>query len=282
MAVQSISLEESNSVFTHWIQRWLLATATAGLSGAIGLASASEARAAVTIDFNSGWTMVGDATAPSAGNANLSNARSTEAENFSGTDPLETFSASGGAATNLDDELGFTEGAGELDQTDNVFGFPVAVSEGSGLRNTSFAAVTGDTFSFDWTFLTDDSAVDGTGDYAFVEIRNSSDVAVLPLDPNNPFAGVTVSSLSASSDPNFSQEATGAFSYTFTTTDNFDVVVGIVDVGSTSTSSGLGITNAELTPVPLEFSPGTGLLAIGGLIGVLRWRKHRRSRSQSS
>lgn len=236
------------------MSRFSLAVTTTSLLTLGGLVSQVPA-IAFSIDLTSSdWQTFGDVNVTATGTANLSTALNGETGNFSGNDPLGTSNQLG----TLETILGFAPGDLDPDPFD-------VVQEGSGLRNNSLVANAGDVLSFDWTFLTNDSPTFfNLGDYAFVDIRPG-----LPLDLNNPLAGVVTSPLSSSLDPNFLKQANGNFSFTFASGGTFDVVVGVVDVGGTAGASALSIKNLELTtpttPVP-EPSSVIGTLVAGAFL----------------
>ncbi|TBR57049.1 hypothetical protein B4U84_26860 [Westiellopsis prolifica IICB1] len=113
------------------------------------------------------------------------------------------------------------------------------VTEGSVIRQT-FTANAGDILTFDWNFLTNESAqVFPYKDFAFVSISSDSEL----LD-------TTLSSLVTSSTTEFFAE-TGfeTFSFTIPTTGTYTLGLGVVDVGDNTIDSGLLVDNVTLTSV---------------------------------
>ncbi|MCJ8283221.1 MAG: PEP-CTERM sorting domain-containing protein, partial [Rivularia sp. ALOHA_DT_140] len=133
--------------------------------------------------------------------------------------------------------------------------FSGAAFEGSAIA-TSLNVRKGDRLIFDWIFLTNDTF----DDYAFF-VANG---VVTKL--------AEVSNASVNSSTNFNLE-TGArtFSYTFANTGNYQVGIGVVDIGDFGSTSALQISNAQTEPVP---EPLTILgTAVAGGFGVIYRRK---------
>lgn len=114
---------------------------------------------------------------------------------------------------------------------------------GSAIKQT-LSLNAGDQFSFNWTFNTSDS------DQAFVAINNEIQV----LSGRNPY------------------------SYTFGTSGNYQVAMGVLDVTDSTGVSTLTLSNAQIQPVPWE----TDALSVVGttlLFGIGIWRKCKSSNS---
>ncbi|NJL78238.1 MAG: PEP-CTERM sorting domain-containing protein [Richelia sp. RM2_1_2] len=212
---------------------------------------------AVSIDLGS-WTRVGDVDA-TGNQANISTASFTAQDdfpqgagafNYSGNNPV----AAGGA---IETAVGLNPG-GLDNPAAPFFG---AAFEGSAIT-TNLNVRQGDRLSFDWNFLTNDTL----DDYAFF-VANG----VITTLAN-------VSDASNSSSTNFNSE-TGArtFNYTFANAGNYQVGIGIVDIGDFSSTSALQISNAQTEPVPEPLTIfGT---AVAGGFGVMLRRK--RSKNQA-
>jgi hypothetical protein len=105
---------------------------------------------------------------------------------------------------------------------------------GSAIRfNSPLIFNTGDTLTFNFNFTTSDN------DVAFVTL------------------GTTITTLTSGS----------PFSFTFASTGSTNFGIGVVDVGDTTGASTLVVRDINLTPVPFEFSPAMGLLAVGTWFG---------------
>ncbi|MFB2771015.1 hypothetical protein ACE1AT_17235 [Pelatocladus sp. BLCC-F211] len=113
------------------------------------------------------------------------------------------------------------------------------VTQGSAIRQT-FTANAGDILTFDWNFLTNESAqVFSNNDFSFVSISSESELA-----------DTTFSSLVTSSTTEFFAE-TGfqTFSFTIPTAGTYTLGLGVVDVGDNTIDSGLLVDNVTLTSV---------------------------------
>ena len=129
-----------------------------------------------------------------------------------------------------------------IDPTDFNNAIPDAYYGSAIKQILSFNA--GDEFSFDWTFNTLDS------DQAFVVIDNTAQV----LSSNTPY------------------------SYTFTTSGNYQIAMGVLDVGDSTGVSTLTLSNAQIQAVPWE----TDALPVVGttlLFGIGVWKKYKSSNS---
>jgi hypothetical protein len=221
-----------------------------------GVAIAFPTSAATINGFNASFgtaTTTGDASIQGAfaggplegsGQALITTADTSEspALNFSGTSvtsaqgPLEAF-------------LGLTPGA--LD-TANGSAF-----EGSAIRQT-FTAAAGDTLEFNWKFLTNELS---DSDYAFIVLNG----ALTTL--------ANVSNATNISSPFDLATGFSTFSTSALLTGSNTISFGVVDIIDGSAASGLLVDNLVTSPVPFEFSPAVGLLALGALYGCDRLRR---------
>jgi len=141
-------------------------------------------------------------------------------------------------------------GSGSLEDSLGLTGgaFDTAIPNnvyGSAIKQTlSFNA--SDQFSFNWTFNTSDS------DQAFVSINN----AIQVLSGSNPY------------------------SYTFGTSGDYQVAMGVLDVNDSLGISTLNLSNAQIQAVPWE----TDALSVVGttlLFGIGIWKKYKSSNSNN-
>jgi len=231
------------------------------LAAVCSLLCLPEAASAVELDLGT-WTAIGDA-APGGGNATVTTARFDATDNASGGNP-ELTDAQGGT---LESQLGFADEAfAQLSDG----GASIDAFEGSGVRNSSLLARAGDVFRFDWTFRTDDdersTPADGTGDYAFVVVRDPLDNPLLNLNPDMPLVGVTdpLAPLSGS----FARGTSGSFAFSFPSSGQFDVAIGVVDIFDPDLSSEFVVTNARQESIPFGMTPGLGLSVLCGIFGL--------------
>ena len=160
------------------------------------------------------WTQIGDVNVNSTGNqANISTGNNSVA-----------------AAGQIERDLGLNPGAFN-DPNEPFFG---AATEGSAIT-TNLNVQKGDRISFDWNFLTNDMF----DDYAFFV----ADGVVTQL------ASVSDASMNSSSSFN-SETGTATFNYTFANAGNYQVGIGVVDIGDVNGTSALQISNAQTEPVP--------------------------------
>ncbi|MGB6295514.1 MAG: PEP-CTERM sorting domain-containing protein [Rivularia sp. (in: cyanobacteria)] len=208
---------------------------------------------AISINLGS-WSEVGDVEF-SGNQANISTASSTAQDDF--PQPAGTFNYSGNnpviAGTPLETAVGLNPG----DLDNDLFN---AATEGSAIT-TNLNVRQGDRLSFDWNYLTNDSF----DDYAFF-VANG--VITRLADVSN----------ALNSSTNFNLETgTRTFNYTFANAGNYQVGIGVVDIGDFNSTSALQITNAQTEPVP---EPLTILgTAVAGGFGVMLRRK--RSKKQA-
>jgi len=223
-----------------------------GLFASTSLVFANPAQA-VSIDLGS-WTRVGDAEF-TGNQANLSTASSTAQDdfpqsagrfNYSGNSPLA-------AGTPLETAVGLNPGGLDNDVFNAAF-------EGSAIT-TNLNVRKGDRLSFDWNFLTNDIF----DDYAFFVANGVLTRLANVTNANN-----------ASSLFN-SETGTKTFNYTFAKAGNYQVGIGVVDIGDFSSTSALQISNAQIEPVPEPLTI-LGTVVAGGF-GVMLRRK--RSKKQT-
>ncbi|MDJ0680244.1 MAG: S8 family serine peptidase [Xenococcaceae cyanobacterium MO_167.B52] len=135
------------------------------------------------------------------------------------------------AVNNLDLEVFVGLQPGELDTFNN--GFTV---QGSAIKRTVEVAA-GDTLSFDWNFITNESTPDTIfNDFAFVSITPGTAWEI--ADTGSDFVD---SETSFQSETGYS-----SFSYTFTSSGTFTVAVGVVDVVDDGIDSGLLVDNFSI------------------------------------
>lgn len=166
---------------------------------------------------------------------------STQATLNSGTATTVLNDDSFGSLSNF---LGVT--ATQLDP-DPADPFSVA-TQGSAIKTTFLGVKGGDVFSFDWNLNLDPNIF--FVDTAFVTINSS----VLRLTGNSPF------------------------SYIFPTAGDYEVGIGIADVGDTEGLSQLTISNANFTTVP-EPTTTLGAIAALGLGMSIKRRFHNKARA---
>lgn len=152
--------------------------------------------------------------------------------------------------------------------------------EGSAIKQT-FTAQAGQTLSFSWNFLTNesveqaalnDSTYPDFNDSAFVSIQSASGSEFLSLaDTTSNFSNSSTSSFD--NDTGFS-----TFSYTIPTTGNYTLGIGIVDVGEPTRISGLLVDNIVVVPEGDSTLGTLGMLFLGAWWTVAeRKRKQKKS-----
>lgn len=152
--------------------------------------------------------------------------------------------------------------------------------EGSAIKQT-FTATAGQTLSFAWNFLTNESIGDNAepdfNDFAFATLTSNSDNLYFRL------ADTTAQSFTTSSNPNFFEE-TGyqTFSYTIPTDGEYTLGLGVVDVGEPTVISGLLVdrvqTLSATRSVP-EKSSAVGVLIFGTVGAVSVFKRQKRQRN---
>lgn len=208
---------------------------------------------AISVNLGS-FTRVGDVEF-TGNQVNISTASPTAQDDF--PQPAGRFNYSGNspvkAGTPLETVIGLNPG-----NLDNDL-FNVA-REGSAIT-TNLNVTKGDRLIFDWNYLTNDTF----DDYAFF-VANGVVTRLADVSNAN----------NASSLFN-SETGTTTFNYTFANTGNYQVGIGVVDIGDFNSTSALQITNAQTEPVP---EPLTILgTAVAGGFGVMLRRK--RSKKQA-
>ncbi len=210
-----------------------------------------------TGDFT-GWTTLGEI--------------SIETSAF-GTGPTEgtsqaSLSTAGAAFAGsiIEEFLGLDPGSlDQLGASLDVLPFPGGVaSQGSAIRQT-FTANAGDILTFDWNFLTNETA-------SFIPLNDFSFVSISSLSA----LGTTFPPAGPLSMTQFFQE-TGfqPFSFTIPTTGTYTLGIGVTDWRDTTKDSVLLVDNVQLASVP-EPTSTLGLLAFGALgAGSVLKRKQR-------
>jgi len=230
-------------------------TLTAGLVSLLSLATiAVKPSQAAVIDFGS-WNSTGDVTIPGSGQVNISNS------SFGFEDDTD-FNPSNPDAYNYTQSNVSTEANGPLQSflgvDKNALDIDGEAFEGSAAK-TTITALAGDKLTFKWNFLTNETATQA------------------PFNPSNDFAFVTINGAvnkladftNASNSSNFFDSETGenTFTYTFAKQDNYQVGIGVVDIGGYGVTSALQVSNAEVQPVPEPLTLlGTGVAAGFGLM----------------
>lgn len=209
-----------------------------------GVSAIATPAHAVAIDFSS-WQPFGDVTTPGAGEANLStnalldddSPASDSLFNFSGTPASQAT-----PSPDLQDFLGIT------DDALNIGGIAY---EGSAIKNT-VSVTAGDVFSFNYNFRTNETAFSPTlNDFAFFLVNNEVFKLADINDASNPSTSFT------------RETGVNSYTYTFSAPGDYNLAFGVVDIDDYSITSALQVSNANIQPVPFEFSPGLGILALG-------------------
>ena len=140
--------------------------------------------------------------------------------------------------------------------------------EGSAIKQT-FTAQVGESLSFAWNFLTNESVGDNSNpdfnDFAFATLSNNSQNLFFRL------ADTTTNFFARDSDSSFFEE-TGfkSFSFTLPTDGEYTLSVGVVDVGEPTIISGLLVDRVQAVP---ETSSTVSLLILG-ILGAFSRLKH--------
>lgn len=244
-----------------------------GLSvGSFFCLSANRVEAILIGGFNgsldSGWIGFGDVS-PTSGSFNgvtptegtgflrITNASKVDEPsfNFSGTEPIPV----GGGTSSLEGQINLPNGifdlAGDL-------GF-----EGGAVRRI-LSVGTGDSFIFDWNFLTS-SSQSSFNDYGFLAVNlvGSQTVNLISLGsttstsifPGSPFSQRTSNGLSTST-------------FNFPSAGNYAIAFGVIDVNDVSGASALYVDNVRVEAVPFEFDRDL-FFGVVGLATFCLWRK---------
>ena len=219
------------------------------ITGLMSIAAPSDA---VTLNgFNGSF-----GTATTIGDATIQGAFAGGPTEGSGQALITTGASAVSAQGALEAFIGINSG-----NLDNGSGF--GAQDGSAINQT-FSAAAGATISFNWNFLTNETA-GGNNDYAFVIIdRVSSSLPTILADVTN---AITPTS------PFSFQTTFNTFTSAPLTAGTHTISFGVVDIDDTTGNSGLLVDNFTVTAVPFEFSPAAGLLALGVLFGVDRLRR---------
>ena len=262
----------------------LLKHSTAGVISLLGLGSlaiATPADAAVINgsfenDFNN-WNTIGDVStqtssfgsSPTQGTSQalITNASSQNPDDF--PEAAGTFNFSGndtatvGVPGGLNDFLDIP--VSSLPGSDSFLDFP---QEGAALQQT-FTVQAGDMLSFDWNFLTNDTA---NRDYAFVALDGVSQLAD------------TTASLSDSNTAFASETGSQNFSFEFSSGGEFTLALGVVDAGDVTQSSALLVDNVQVTsqptpvPEPLTILGSATALGFGALFKQKHSQRHKKTK----
>ncbi|MEM6446844.1 MAG: PEP-CTERM sorting domain-containing protein [Cyanobacteria bacterium J06642_2] len=130
----------------------------------------------------------------------------------------------------------------------------------------TFTADAGETLSFDYNFLTNETTPTTFNDFAFISLTSTS----LLEDTNSGFV---------SSPTSFSEE-TGfsAFSTKFSSSGTFTLAVGVLDVNDGIVDTAILVDNVNVVPEPAS----TAGLAIAGLAGVASYLRRRQKQAVAS
>jgi hypothetical protein len=223
-----------------------------GLMGVVTIFSANPSQAVVVNgsfenNFN-GWTTIGQTNIRGSGFGSGPTDGNRQALIRNGGDSV--------GVRRLENFLGLA--LGSLNSLGNG-----QTTQGSAIKQT-FSANAGDVLTFDWNFLTNEESNTTFNDFAFVAIASLQELA----DTATP---------SVSSVTNFARE-TGFknFSYTFASTGNYTLGLGVVDVGDTIVNSGLLVDNVNVKTVPEPFTILGSLVA--GSFGVVLHRKRKQQK----
>lgn len=226
----------------------------AGLLGASPSNAANINGGFETGDFT-GWSRIGD-TSIQTGNSFVSSPTEGVFEAFLSTASVadDNFNFSGtDAVPSSDVETFLGLKPGSLNNLGNGGVFPAI--EGAAIKQT-FTANAGDILSFNYNFLTDESAQsEYYNSFAFVVVNTSTNQLADTFSILNP------------SSTFFNQETGFQSFYTrLPTSGTYTLGLGIVDRGE-AFSSGLLVDNVQTTPIP-ESSSTLGVLAFAALGGV--------------
>jgi len=249
----SVTISGNNIVFQDYTGGPLTVTAQESITGGVIIAQEYQPIATL-LGFESGdftgWTTTGDT--------------SVETADF-GSDPTEgTFqglvTTFGGSISSADLETFLDVAPNSLNSLGNDN--PI---EGSAIK-VQFTANGGETISFDWNFLTNETDFDADpasfNDFALVTLTTASELG------DTGFPDGTASGLIAS--PTIFADETGfqSFSTTLPTGGIYTLGIGVLDVGDTTFDSGLLVDNVSITtPTPINGAPVS--LSAGGNVEVV-------------
>lgn len=191
-----------------------------------------------------------------------------------GGDAVPVTFISGLDSLNLEGFLGLSTFFGDESLDSLATAEPI---EGSAIKQT-FTASAGETLSFSWNFLTNESTGQAArndftypdfNDFAFATVQSDSDSKLFSLAD-------TGSNFSNSS--TFLEQETGfnTFSYTVPNTGSYTLGIGVVDVGEPTRVSGLLVDKVEAVPETSSTTTTSalGMLALGAwwIVSVRRRR----------
>lgn len=167
----------------------------------------------------------------------------------------------------LEGFLGLSTFFGERSLRDIATAEPI---EGAAIQQTITASA-GQTISFSWNFLTDestgqaaqdDNTYPGLNDFAFAAIRSESDHKLFSLAD-------TISDFTNSSTAFGKETGYRNFSYTVPTTGDYTLGIGVVDVGEGTRISALLVDDVRAVPEPSS-TLGMLLLGVGCTLSILK------------
>ncbi|MEC4819772.1 MAG: hypothetical protein SAK29_41865 [Scytonema sp. PMC 1069.18] len=171
----------------------------------------------------------------------------------------------GVAENSLEGFLGVSEFFGDDSLAEGI--------EGSAIKQT-FSAEGGETLSFSWNFLTDESDLfPGYNDFAFATLSNGSENLFFKL------ADTTSNFLPSSNTDFFEETGYQTFSYKIPTSGEYTLGIGVVDVGEPTIISGLLVDKVQTVKAVPEAGSTIGLLFFGtvGVVSVLKRSQRRYS-----
>ncbi len=190
-----------------------------------------------------------------------------------GGDAVPVTFISGLDSLNLEEFLGLSTFFGDESLDSLATAEPI---EGSAIKQT-FTASAGETLSFSWNFLTNESTGQAArndftypefNDFAFATIQSDSDSKFFSLAD-------TVSNFSNSSTSLAQETGFNTFSYTVPTTGSYTLGIGVVDVGEPTRVSGLLVDKVESVPeTSSKTTSALGMLFLGAwwIVSVQRRR----------
>ncbi|GJD19068.1 hypothetical protein RIVM261_040240 [Rivularia sp. IAM M-261] len=204
-----------------------------------------------TGDF-SGWTNLGQTTVEDSGFGVAPTNGNYQAV-------LETLSLDTGASANqLESFLELTSGSLTS----------LGAIEGSAIKQT-ITVNAGDSFSFDWNFLSDDFQNSDYNDFAFFSLTNVTELA-------NTFSP-TVFSFSRLSNQTEYQK----YTYNFQVAGTYTLGFGVADVGDDTVNSALLVDNLKLYHIPQTIPEPASISGICIAIGLGFGLKNKNGKSNS-